>query len=139
MTKFEKTNSDKNIEIVKQVYLGINQNDQDSVLNLFDSNVYRVEFEGHPAAGTYSGHAELRTHLISGRSTWAEGACEPLEFFCNLNKIVVVVHIKVRLKNEVNWIDAISTDGFALKDGLVTEFHSFTDKQKAFSWAKISN
>lgn len=133
MTSFKNSSSDADIEIIKQVYSGINRNDPDSVLKLFDTNIIRTEFE----EGIYRGHAEMRQHLINGRSTWAEGACEPIEFFPAENKIVVIVHVKVRLRNQSNWIDSQTADGFSLNEGRVTEFHSFTSKQKAFAWAGI--
>ncbi|WP_374080138.1 nuclear transport factor 2 family protein [Bdellovibrio bacteriovorus] len=135
MTSFQNSSSNEDIEVIKQVYSGINRNDVDFVLNLMDANVFRIEFE----SGTYRGYAEMRSHLISGRSTWAEGACEPVEFFPKGNKIVVIVHVKVRLKNNSQWIDAHTTDGFELKEGRVTEFHSFTTKQKAIEWAQIKD
>ncbi len=128
----------KYIEIIKKIYSGLNRNDIDSVMELLDSNVVRNEFEGSPNSGTYRGLTDLRQHIQSGRSTWAEGACEPIEFFPEGNKVVVIVHVKVRLKNESKWIDSQVADGFTLKDGRVLEFHSFTTKQKAFVWAGLS-
>lgn len=126
------------IEVIKQVYSGINRNDIDFVLSLFDVNVIRTEPEEFPTAGTYRGLAEMKQHLTSGgRSEWAEGACEPIEFFPAENKIVVIVHVKVRLKNHSEWIDARIADGFSFKDGRITEFHSFGNKQKAFTWAGV--
>ena len=127
-----------NTEIIRQLYAGINRNDMDAVLTLMDSNIIRVEPEGFPTAGTYRGLAEMRKHLMIGRSTWAEGACEPVDFFTAAGKIVVTVHIKVRLKNNPEWIDAWIADGFVIKDGRVLEFNSFADKQKAFAWAGIA-
>lgn len=138
MTTIQKENSTKNIEIVKQVYSGINQNKLDTVLNLFDDNVMRIEFEGLPNGGTYKGKAQIEKLFFNSRNTWDKGACEPIDFLCNLNKVVVTVHVKVQLKNDPKWIDAIVTDGFAIKDGLITEFHSFISKQKAFDWAGLS-
>ena len=126
------------IEIIRQVYDGINRNDIDFVLSLMDAGITRVEFEGFPAAGTYQGLTEMRQHLITGRSTWAEGACEPVDFFTKENKIVVPVHIRVRLKNKTEWIDDRIADGFIIKNGLVAEFHSFPDKERAFKWAGIT-
>lgn len=137
MTTPQKLTTEENIKIIKQFYLGLNQNHIDSLLRLFDTNVIRIEFEGFPNSGTYRGIAELREHFISGRSTWLDGGCEPIEFFCNLDKVVVVVHVKVRLKKDLKWIDGFVADGFSLKDGLVTEFHSFMEKEKAFEWAGI--
>ena len=127
------------IEIIRQVYAGINRNDIDFVLSLMDADITRVEFEGFPSAGTYQGLTEMRQHLITGRSTWAEGACEPVDFFTKENKIVVPVHIKVRLKNNTEWIDDRIADGFIIKNGLVAEFHSFPDNQRAFAWGGIAN
>lgn len=137
MAAIQEPSSDENIKIIKQVYFGINQYDLDSVLSLLDADVVRVEPK-ELTGGTYRGHVEMRNHIISGRSTWAEGAIEPVEFFSNENKIVVIVHIKVRLKNDPKWLDAQLADGFSLKGGLVTEFHSFMNRQSAFEWAGLS-
>ena len=124
------------IEVIQQFYTSLNRNDVDAVVKLLDENIVRSEFEGAPGAGTFRGIQELRNHIISGRSTCAEGACEPVEFFPNGHKTVVLVHVKVRLKENPNWIDGQVSDGFALKDGKITEFHSFTSSEKAFAWSK---
>ena len=137
MATLKESSSDKNIETSKQVYAGISRNDVDLVLSLFDADVHRVEFEGLPNSRRYQGHIDLRQHITDGRSTWAEGTCEPIKFISNKNKMVVKVHVKVRLKNETKWIDAYVADGFSFKDGLVSEFHSFTNEQKAFEWADM--
>ena len=122
------------IEVIKQFYSGLNSNDIESAIKLFDENIIRNEFEGTPIAGAYQGLTEMRKNLISGRSTWAEGSCEPIEFISSNGKTVVIVHVKVRVKNNTTWIDAKVADGFSLKAGLVTEFHSFLDKEKALIW-----
>lgn len=123
------------IDVIKQFYSGLNSNDIESAIKLFDENIIRNEFEGTPIAGAYRGLTEMRNNLISGRSTWAEGSCEPIEFFTSHGKTVVIVHVKVRVKNNTTWIDAKVADGFSLKAGLITEFHSFLDKEKALIWA----
>lgn len=138
MTTFKQSVSDGDIEIIRQIYYCINRNDIDSVLDLMAVNIIRIEPEGFPTAGVYRGHTDIRQHLITGRSTWADGGCEPVDFFAAGDKIVVTVHIKVRLKNHSEWIDARIADGFILKGGLVVEFHSFPDNQKAFEWARIT-
>src|SRR6218665_3164398 len=134
MTSFKHSGSEGDIEIIRQLYSGINRNDPDFTLNLMDEDITRIEFEGFPNSGTYRGHTERRQHLIKGRSTWAEGACEPVDFFAAGNKVVVDVHVKVRLKDNPEWIDAQVADGFIIKDGRIAEFHSFVNKQKAFEW-----
>ncbi|MDT3400977.1 nuclear transport factor 2 family protein [Mucilaginibacter terrae] len=128
----------EDIEIIRQFYSGINRNDIEFVLTLMDVDVSRIEPEEFSAAGIYQGHSDLRKHLTAGRSTWAEGTCEPVDFFSNGNKIVATVHIKVRLNNQSEWIDARIADGFMIKDGLVMEFNSFANIQNAFAWANIA-
>lgn len=134
MTSSLETNTQKNIEIIKQFYAGLNQNHIDAILNLLDENIVRIEFD----AEAFKGLSLMKQNLVSGRSTWAEGACTPLEFFSNGKKLVVDVHIKVRRKNETQWIDAHVADVFSIQNGLIMEFHSFFTKQKAFAWAGIS-
>lgn len=123
---------DKNIELIKEVYSAISRGDIESALARFAPDAFRNEFEGE----TYKGLAELKKNFLAGRSTWAEGACVPVEFHKNREKYMVKAHVKVRLKNEPNWIDAFVMDGFSIRDGLFTEFHSFTSKEKAFAWAE---
>jgi ketosteroid isomerase-like protein len=139
MTSFQQSASERDIEIIRQIYYGINQNDIDAVVNLMDVDIMRIEPEDFPTAGTFWGHHDVRQHLIKGRSTWAEGGCEPVDFFTAGNKIVVTVHIKVLLKDHSEWIDAWIADGFILKNGLVTAFHSFSNNKKAFEWAGIAD
>lgn len=125
----------KDIEIIKQVYAGLNSADVESIIKLLDTNIVRNEPEEFPAAGTYRGHAQMREHIDINTKNWAEGACEPVEFFTQGNKTVVDVHIKVRLKTNTFWFDTHVFDGFTIKDGLITEFHTFGSKEKAFTWA----
>lgn len=138
MAPLKHSGFEEDIEIIRRVYSGLNRNDIDFILDLMDVDITRIEFEGLPTAGTYRGHTDMRQHLISGRSTWAEGACEPVDFFTAGNKIVVIVHVKVRLKNSSEWIDEQIADGFIIKEGKVSAFHSFTSHQKAFAWAEIA-
>jgi hypothetical protein len=126
------------MEIIRQVYTGINRDDIDFVLSLMNTDVTRVEPEGFPTAGTYRGYVEMRKHLNTGRNTWAEGSCEPVGFVAVGDKIVVTVHIKVRLKDHSEWIDARIADGFIIKDGLVTNFHSFLNNEKVIEWALLT-
>lgn len=137
MTVNKQSVSAPDTEIIRQFYASINRNDVDAAMELLAPDIYRNEFEGFPGAGTYRGHAELRQNFVSGRSTWAEGACEPVDFFAAGNKIVVAVHVKVRLKDHTTWIDDRIADGFIIANGLIKEFHSFPNNQKAFEWAGI--
>lgn len=134
MNNLKALQSTKDVELIKAFYSGINRFDVPSVLALMNPNILRFEFNDSPLGGTFRGLTELKHNLVSGRSNWTEGACEPISFYSDGSKIIVEVHIKVRLKNHTDWIDARSTDGFLIQDNQVFEFHSFSTKQMVLEW-----
>jgi uncharacterized protein len=138
MASFHHSLPEKDIEIIRQVYSGVNRNDVDAVIRSMDVNIVRNEFEGSPMAASYRGITDMRQHLVIARNTWVEGACEPIDFFAVGNKIIVTVHVKVRLRDNAEWIDERIADAFIIQDGKVMEFHSFADEQKALEWARAS-
>lgn len=122
--------------LVTAFYQALNQNDVEAVLKLFDAQVVRREFEGTPSGAIVRGLSELKAHFIRGRSTWAEGSCSPEQFIPCGDKLVVIAHVHVRLKDKTEWIDGHVADGFAFKDGKIIEFHSFLKKEEALEWAE---
>jgi hypothetical protein len=122
--------------IVTAFYQALNQNDLEAALKLFDPHVVRREFEGSPSGGIFRGLSELKANFTQGRSTWAEGSCSPEEFISCRDKLVVIAHVRVRLKDKTEWIDGHVADGFAFKDGKISEFHSFLKKEEALAWAR---
>lgn len=126
------------IEVIKSIYSAINRHDIAGSLQYFDSKIERVEPEDFPTPGVYRGHAEMEAHLKQGRSTWAEGGCEPKRFFVHGNKIVVYLHVHVRLKDKTEWIDAYIADFFKVVDGKAIEMRSFLDLKSALEWAGMN-
>lgn len=124
-------------EVANEIYAAINRNDIQAVLKCLDPEIMRIEPEGFPSSGTYRGHAEFEKHVWQARATWAEGGCTPEEFIVNGDKVVVFVHVLVRLKDKTDWIDGRIADGFAFRNGKATEMHTFIDRQKALEWAGI--
>ena len=125
------------IDILKQFYAAINRNDLPGLAQYFDPQIVRVEFEGFPTAGTYRGSAQVQAHVAKGRGTWAEGACEPEKFLTHGDRVVVYLHVRVRLKDSLDWIDARFADGFEFRAGKITHFHSFGERREALQWAGI--
>jgi hypothetical protein len=125
------------IEILKEFYAAINRNTMQDITKYFDPQIVRIEPEGFPTSGTYRGSAEVQAHITKGRQTWAEGTCEPERFLTNGDKVVVYLHVHVRLKDSLDWIDARFADGFVLRDGKFTQFHTFGDRLSALKWAGI--
>lgn len=125
------------LEIVKKIYAALNQGDVPGVLKFFDPQVLRVEFEDLPTGGTYRGLSEVSAHFLQARSTWAEGACTPERLISEGNKVVVLVHVRVRLKDKTEWIEGRVADGFAFENGKVIEMRSYLKAEDAFAWAGI--
>src|SRR4051812_28791039 len=93
------------IETLKEAYAALSSNDVDGFLGIFDPQIERTEFEGSPAGGTYNGIEAVKAHVAAGRSTWAEGSCEPERFVVAGDTVIVITHVLVRLKDHADWID----------------------------------
>lgn len=126
----------KEIEVLKGLYAAINRNDIPAALQDFHPQIVRIEPAGFPSAGTYRGLAEVEDHFVNGgRANWAEGACEPEKFVVAGDKVVVFLHVLVRLKDQVEWIDGRMADVFTFREGKIIEMRSFADGQEALAWA----
>ena len=125
------------IEVLEQFFAAINRNDMQSITTYFDPQIVRIEPEGFPTAGTYRGIAEVQAHITKGRGTWAEGTCEPEKFLTNGDKVVVYLHVRVRLKDSTDWVGGRFADGFVFRDGKITHYLSFGEQLDALKWAGI--
>ena len=125
------------IEALNQFFAAINRNDMWAIIKDFDPQIVRIEPEGFPTAGTYLGIAEVQKHVAKGRGTWAEGICEPEEFFTHGDKVVVYLHARVRLKDSTDWIDGRFADGFVFRAGKIIQYLTFGERRDALKWAGI--
>jgi ketosteroid isomerase-like protein len=125
------------IEVLEQFFAAINRNDMYGITKYFDPQIVRIEPEGFPTAGTYRGIAEVQAHITKGRGTWAEGTCEPEQFLTKGDKVVVYLHIRVRLKDSTDWVGGRFADGFVFRDGKITQYLSFGEQLDALKWAGI--
>jgi ketosteroid isomerase-like protein len=124
-------------EALKQFFAAINRNDMQAIMKDFDPQVVRIEPEGFPTAGTYRGITEVQAHVAKGRGTWAEGTCEPERFLLNGDKVVVYLHVRVRLKDATDWVDGRFADGFVFRNGKIIQYLSFGERADALEWADI--
>lgn len=126
-------------EALEQFFAAINRNDMPSVTRDFAAEIVRIEPEGFPTAGTYRGIAEVREHIRKGRGTWAEGTCDPEKFLENGEKVVVYLHVRVRLEASNEWIDGRFADGFVFREGRIVEYRTFGERAEALKWAGIKD
>lgn len=126
-------------QAIKKAYAALNRGDIDGFVKDFDQQIERVEFEGTPTGGAYHGIEAVKEHVAQGRSTWAEGACEPERIIVNGDKVVVTCHVRVRLKDQTDWLEGRTADVFTFRDRKVTEFRTFADEQQALEYAEATS
>ena len=126
------------VELLTRFFAAINRNDMDEMASCFTSDVMRVEPEGFETSGTYRGTSEVTENVRNGRGTWAEGSCQPEDFFVNGDKVVVFLHAWVRLHGATEWAGGRFADGFVVRDGKLAEFRTFWHRADALNWAGIA-
>jgi len=126
-------------EAIREAYAALNRNDIPGFMQIFDPEIERVEPAGFPTSGTYRGLEAVTAQFIQARSTWAEGSCEPERFLIAGDKIIVFVHVRVRLKDKTDWIDARIADAFTWRNGKAIQFRTFVDVQDALQWAGVTD
>jgi ketosteroid isomerase-like protein len=47
----------------------------------------------------------------------------------------VPIHVRVRLNDQPDWIDARIADVYTFRNGKAIEFRTFADEQQALEWA----
>lgn len=125
------------IETLKQTYAALNRGDVDGFTSIFDADIERIEFAGTPQSGTYRGLEAVKAHVARARGTWAEGSCEPQRFIAAGDRIVVLVHVCVKLKNEDQWREGRVADVFTFRNGKAIQFRTFADQAEAMEWAGV--
>lgn len=126
-------------KILTEAYAALNRGDVVGFVKDFDPQIERIEFEGSPMAGAFHGIDAVKEHVYAGRSTWAEGACEPERFITSGDKIVVLCHVSVRLKDQTDWLEGRTADVYTFRNGKITEFRTFADERQAFEYAGVES
>jgi uncharacterized protein len=129
------------IEAIRNAYAALNRNDIEAFAAMLDPQVERVEPAEFPQGGIYRGLEAVKAHIAKGRGSWAEGGCEPVRFIVapGGDRIVVLVHVRVRLKDETNWREGRIADGFAFRNGKAILFRTFAEEAPALAWAGVVN
>jgi hypothetical protein len=124
-------------EALREAYAALNRNDIPAMVKAFDPQIEWIEPAEYPGGGTYRGHAEVEAHLSRARSTWAEGTCEPERLIVAGDKIVVFIHVRVRLKQNTEWGEGRHAAVYTFRDGKAIQQRIFDDMQQALEWAGV--
>lgn len=125
------------IEALKATYAALNRNDMPGFVKYFSEDMEWIEFEGTPGGGTYRGKEAVGAHAAEARATWAEGSCAPERFIVAGDKVVVLVHVRVRLKHETEWREGRLADVYTFRDGKATQARVFFDRAEGLEWAGV--
>lgn len=124
-------------ETLREAYAALNRNDIPSFVQAFDPQIEWIEPPEYPSGRTHRGHAELQAHASKARDTWAEGSCEPERFLIAGDKIVVFLHVHVRLRDSTEWLDGDIADVYTFRDGRAVQMRHFPDRTQALEWVGV--
>lgn len=124
-------------EALREAYAALNRNDIPAFIAIFDPEIERIEPADFPQGGTYRGPEAVKAHVAKGRGTWAEGGCEPERFIVAGDRIIVLVHVRVRLKHETEWREGRVADVYTFRNGKAIQFRTFADERQALEWAGV--
>lgn len=124
-------------EVVKEIYAAINRNDIPAAIGFLHPKVEWIEPPDFPTPGTYRGHTEVLAHIKRGRGTWAEGCCEIEDLIAEGDRIIVFLHVRVRLEGRTEWIDGRFADVHTFHDGKAIEIRTFGRRSDALEWAGV--
>lgn len=125
-------------EAVRAAYAALNRNDIPAMVQAFDPQIERIEFAESPQGAAYRGLEAVTAHIAKARATWAEGACEPERMIVAGDRVVVLTHVRVRLKGETEWRQGRTGDVFVFRNGKAVLFRTFADPRQALQWAGVA-
>lgn len=124
-------------EALREAYAALNRGDIPGFVKVFDSQIERIEPADFPQDGIYRGLEAVKAHVSKGRGTWAEGGCEPERFIVAGDRIVALIHVRVRLKHETEWREGRAADVYTFRNGKAIQFRTFFDERQALEWAGV--
>jgi hypothetical protein len=126
---------------LREAYAAFNRNDIPATVKALDPQIEWTEPAEFPGGGTYHGHAGVQAYLSQSRANWTEGSSEPERFIVAGDKIIVYVHVRVKLKGSGEWHERRLADVYTFRNGKAIQMRAFADRRQALEWAgaKVSD
>jgi len=124
---------DKNIELVKQLYLNFSKRDINSILNLLSEDVEWGEPDNpyNPAGGTKKGHSGFLEWLNIGRNAEDILVLEPRRFLSDADSVAVIGYMKCQPKKTRKIYESDFVHFVIIKDNKICKFQEFFDTYTA--------
>jgi ketosteroid isomerase-like protein len=126
------------IAIIRALYAAINRGDIAGALRDFAEDARFVELPGRAYGRDCDSRAALFDYLTSTRANWLEGGCEPVRFLSAGDRLVVFVHVHVRVKGRADWAEGDVGDVFTFRGRKVIASHSYDDPRQALAFAGVA-
>jgi ketosteroid isomerase-like protein len=126
-------------EALRKAYAAFNRNDIAATVEALDPQIEWTEPAEFPGGGRYHGHEGVKAYLSQSRANWAEGSSEPERFIVAGDKIIVLVHARVRLKDSTEWHEIRLADVFTFRNGKAIQMRAFADRQQALEWSGVKD
>lgn len=121
---------------LRAAYAAFNRGDIAAALEPMDERIEWSEPKEFPGGGVYHGREGARRYLTRSRAGLADGTSEPEEFIPVGDKIVVLVHARVRPKGSFAWQELRLADVYTIRDGKAVAMRAFADRGEAMAWAR---
>lgn len=125
------------IQSLRDAYAALNRNDVPGFVESFAAEIERIEPSDVPGGGIYHGLETVKAHCLLQRGNWAEGTCEPTRFIAAGDRVIVFVHVRVRLQHELDWREGHIADVYTFRNGKVIQFRTFIDPREALEWTGL--
>jgi ketosteroid isomerase-like protein len=100
----------------------------------FDARIEWIEPAEFPGGGVYHGRDGVKHYLTKSGAPGTEGSSEPEQFIPAGNRIIVLVHARLRPKGSNDWQDVRLADVYTIRGGKIVQMRALADRQEAWRW-----
>jgi uncharacterized protein len=108
------TEQEQAIATLREAYAAFNRGDMDAAVAGLDPQIEWTEPVEFPGGGAYHGRDGVKRYLTQSRAAWAEVSSQPEQFIPAGDRIVVLVHARVRPKGSNDWQDVKLADVYTI-------------------------
>lgn len=126
-----------NVDLVRQIYAALLEDDLDAALELFDPDVEYVNPDYAVEPGIRRGHAGIRANVENMRRAFDFWRFDPEEYVDADDKVIVVGTFHARGRDSGAEIERRMSRLWTIRDGMVVRYQWFNNETEAFAVAGL--